>query len=175
MEDLRYPIGIFVKPEHITDEQIQAWISEIEVLPSKLRQAVTELTDEQLNTPYRPDGWTVRQVVHHIADSHMNCVIRFKLALTEELPTIKAYEEKEWALLGDSIHTPIEVSLELITALHEKWVILLKSMSAANFERAFIHPKSGETKLATALGMYRWHGNHHLAHIKGLIERMGWN
>ncbi|MCR8641260.1 bacillithiol transferase BstA [Paenibacillus sp. N1-5-1-14] len=175
MENLQYPIGTFVKPDQITEEQLAAWIQEIETLPSRLREAVEGLSNEQLDTPYRPGGWSVRQVVHHLGDSHINCVIRFKLALTEELPTIKPYEEQEWALLGDCVHTPIEVSLELLTALHEKWVILLKSMSAANFDRAFLHPVNGETKLDKATGLYAWHGNHHLAHITSLAERMGWN
>jgi uncharacterized damage-inducible protein DinB len=172
MENLQYPIGKFNFSGPITTEQREIWINEIEKAPSKLRAAVQGLSEQQLNTPYREGGWTVRQVVHHLADSHMNSYIRFKLALTEELPTIKAYEEAEWAELSD-YSLPIDVSLTLLDALHVRWVTLLRSLSSDQFNRSFIHPSSGETRLDKNLGIYAWHGNHHIAHITSLRIRLG--
>lgn len=174
MEDLRYPIGVFHWSGQASEEQLQRWIQEIEELPVLLRLAVKGLDTEQLDTPYRPEGWTVRQVVHHVADSHINSYIRFKLALTEDQPTIKPYEEALWAELADSTTLPVETSLALLDALHLRWVTVLRAMSAADFERSFVHPVSGVLTLAQAAGLYSWHGRHHLAHITSLKERMGW-
>jgi uncharacterized damage-inducible protein DinB len=174
MEKLQFPIGKFNHTGIISNEQRELWINEIAQAPEKLRQAVLGLTDNQLDTAYRPQGWTIRQVVHHIADSHMNSYIRFKLALTEDLPTIKPYEEARWAELSDSVSLPVEISLQLLDSLHLRWVDVLRNTEAAAFNRSFIHPESGETPLAKNLGIYAWHGNHHIAHITGLRDRMGW-
>ncbi|MFB9325703.1 YfiT family bacillithiol transferase [Paenibacillus aurantiacus] len=173
--DYRYPIGPFAHEGAVTPEQRETWIREIEKLPAKLRLAVEGLSEEQLDTPYREGGWTVRQVVHHVADSHMNSLTRFKLALTEDQPTIKPYAEERWAELADTRTAPVELSLHLIEALHERWVLLLESLTEAEFERAFYHPESGETvPLDRSLGIYAWHGNHHAAHITALRARKGW-
>jgi uncharacterized damage-inducible protein DinB len=173
-ESLRFPIGKFLKNVEITDEVLKTWISEIEELPERLREATENLTDEQLDTPYRPGGWTLRQVVHHVGDSHMNSFIRFKLALTEDVPTIKPYEEALWAELPDGKDMPVDVSLQLLKALHERWVVLLKSLSDEQLNRKFIHLDSGEVLLKTNIGVYAWHGKHHLAHITSLKNRMNW-
>ena len=174
LEQLRYPIGTFQKPAEITQEILHSWIADIEVLPELLRQAVAGLTEEQLLLPYRPQGWTVRQTVNHVADSHANAFIRFKLALTEDTPTIKPYEEHLWAELEDGKNASIEWSLVMLEMLHKRWVMLLKSMTTDQFERKFMHP---ETKHLNALrsvtGMYSWHGKHHTAHITSLREREG--
>jgi uncharacterized damage-inducible protein DinB len=143
-------------------------------LPARMRRAVAGLTDQQLNTPYREGGWTVRQVVHHVPDSHLNAYIRFKLAVTEQNPTIKPYDETAWAQLKDSELTPIEVSLALLESLHARWTVLLRSLSESDFQRKFVHPESGPHDLDWLLGLYAWHGNHHVAHITGLRERMEW-
>jgi len=135
---------------------------------------VEGLSDDQLETPYREGGWTVRQLIHHVADSHANSYVRFKLALTEEWPTIKLYDEAAWALLADSKATPVDVSLSLITALHTRWVALLESLTDADFHRGYNHPESGRQNLATALALYDWHSRHHTAHITRLRERMNW-
>ncbi|BBH18735.1 putative metal-dependent hydrolase [Paenibacillus baekrokdamisoli] len=173
--DARYPIGHFESNGAITSAQRAAWIEELEQLPSQLAAAVNDLSQEQLNTPYREEGWTVRQVIHHIADSHMNSYTRFKLALTEDRPTIRPYYEDRWAELADTTTAPIALSLVLIKALHERWVILLKTMSEADYARTFFHPESEKTiALDYNLGVYAWHGKHHLAHITKLAERMGW-
>jgi hypothetical protein len=174
MENLKYPIGKFQYEGAITAEQRDIWIKEIAEAPQKLRLAVQGLSDSQLDTPYRPDGWTVRQVVHHVADSHINSYIRFKLALTEDLPTIKPYDEAKWAELSDSVYLPVEISLQLLDALHLRWVDVLRSTTVEAFNRSFIHPESGETPLAKNLGIYAWHGNHHIAHITSLRDRMDW-
>jgi hypothetical protein len=174
MEKLQYPIGKFLYEGTVTAEQRDIWIKEIAEAPQKLRLAVQGLSESQLDTPYRPDGWTVRQVVHHVADSHMNSYIRFKLALTEDLPTIKPYDEARWAELSDSKYLPVEISLQLLDSLHLRWVDLLRSTIAEAFNRSFIHPDSGETTLAKNLGIYAWHGNHHIAHITSLRDRMNW-
>ncbi|WP_028595681.1 YfiT family bacillithiol transferase [Paenibacillus assamensis] len=163
----QYPIGTFTWEGTITSEQRQQWIAEIEHLPAKLRALVEGLSEQQLETPYREGGWTIRQVVHHIADSHMNSIARFKLALTEDVPTIKPYDEAKWVALGDSIDVDVEVSLALIEALHRKWVILLQSMTEQDFQRTFYHPDSQqEIRLDYNVGLYAWHGNHHAAHIE---------
>lgn len=171
--DLRYPIGPFVEPTVIHSEQISNWIKEMEIAPTNLRKAVEGLSASQLDTPYRPEGWTIRQVVHHIPDSHMNSYIRFKSALTEEEPTIRPYFEDRWAELPDS-NLPIECSLDLLDSLHKRWTKLLYSLDSNELNRSFLHPESGAVKLSAAIGMYAWHGNHHIAHIKALRKRMGW-
>ena len=171
--DLRYPIGLHATTEPPTPEQVSAWTDDIAALPADLRRAVAPLTDSQLNTPYRADGWTVRQVVHHLPDSHMNSLIRFKWALTEERPVIKAYDEKGWAALPDT-SGPIDHSLDLLTALHARWVDLLRSLSWAQLQCEFVHPESGAATLAATIGVCAWHGRHHLAHIQRLTEREGW-
>ena len=172
-DDLKYPIGPFVPPDTLTPEQVDTWIDEIAALPAALRQAVTPLTEAQLDTPYRPSGWTVRQVVHHVPDSHLNSLIRFKWALTEDRPTIKAYDEKSWATLPDYRAVPIAHSLDLLETLHVRWVGLLRSLSWAQLQREFVHPESGPSSLAETVGASAWHGRHHLAHIERLIERAG--
>lgn len=173
-EDLRYPIGEFDRNYDVSSDARAARIATIRSLPAQVAEAVHGLTDEQLDTEYRPGGWTVRQTVHHIADSHMNSLVRFKLALTEDdAPTIRPYYEDRWAELGDS-KLPVEVSLKLIGAVHERWAALLESMSDQDFQRKFIHPETGEWPLDGALALYDWHSRHHLAHITNLKARMGW-
>ena len=171
--DERYPIGKFEFKGEITNEMVKTWIEEIEELPELLRSAVKNMNMEQLATPYRLGGWTVRQVVHHLADSHMNAYIRIKMALTEENPTIKPYQEEKWAELPDS-KSPINVSLELLTALHKRLVQLLRSLSPNDLKKTFLHPESGEVSVGRNIGMYAWHGRHHLAHITSLVSRKGW-
>jgi uncharacterized damage-inducible protein DinB len=172
--DLRFPIGRF-KPElPLTPARREALIGIIAGTPEKLREAVRGLSAEQLDTPYRPGGWTVRQVVHHLPDSHLNSYVRFKLALTEERPTIKPYEEDRWAELADTFNTPIEVSLTMLESLHVRWVNLLRSLPAADWQRTLLHPQNGEMTLDHVLGLYAWHGPHHVAQITALRERMGW-
>ena len=175
MADLRFPVGEFqMSEESLTDQQRQQLIGQIAETPTRLREAVRGLSEEQLDTPYRPEGWSVRQVVHHVPDSHLNSYVRFKLALTEDEPTIKPYDEAQWATLEDSRATPIEVSLTLLEALHERWVTLLKSLSAADFARVFKHPERGKISLDQNVALYAWHGRHHVAHITALRERLGW-
>jgi DinB superfamily len=171
--DLRYPIGKPERPEHLTDEQRREFIDAIAVAPAKLRAAVTGLTQQQLDTPYRPGGWTVRQVVHHLPDSHMNAYVRFKLALTENEPTIKPYHEGAWANLPDS-KAAIEPSLALLDALHQRWIVLLGTLAPADWQKKFNHPESGPNTLDRALAVYGWHGRHHVAHITSLRERNSW-
>ncbi len=174
MTDPRYPIGEFKFEGAIDAAQRQQWISEIASQPAKLREAVANLSDVQLDTPYRDGGWTVRQVVHHVPDSHMNSYSRFKLALTEDNPTIKPYDEEAWGNLADS-KLPAEVSLRLLESLHERWVVLLKSLTETDFEKTFAHPQSKETlTLARTLGLYAWHGNHHIAHVTELRKNKSW-
>ena len=175
IEQLKYPIGKYKRPETITPSHISEWIDEIEILPGRLKKTVNGLSEMQLETPYREGGWTVRQVVHHVPDSHMNAYIRFKWSLTEDKPTIKLYFESKWAELDDGKNSPVDVSLSLLEALHRRWVLLLRSMSPADFKRTFIHPDQGkELSLEHLAGMYAWHGQHHLAHIQRLKERMKW-
>ncbi|MDQ0208522.1 YfiT family bacillithiol transferase [Alkalicoccobacillus murimartini] len=171
--DLRYPIGQFDQQTIINRDQIEQWIKDIEQAPIQLREAVQGLTDSQLDESYRPGGWTIRQVVHHVPDSHMNAYIRFKLALTEDHPTIRPYYEDRWADLPDSKH-PIEASLQMLEALHNRWTKLLHALNDSDLERVFLHPESGEVKLATNIGIYAWHGKHHIAHVTSLRERMAW-
>jgi hypothetical protein len=172
--DLQYPIGKFQWEGVITDEQRRQLIDQIEQAPAQLRQAVAGLTQEQVDTPYRPGGWTVRQVVHHLADSHMNAYVRFRLALTEDEPTIKPFDQERWAALEDARTAPLEPSLSMLESLHRRGVLLLKSLSPAAFARTFRHPEIGVVTLDKYLGMYAWHGRHHIAHITALRERMGW-
>jgi uncharacterized damage-inducible protein DinB len=174
MTDFQYPIGKFKFPEKISDQDRQAFIQQIEEAPAALWSAVTGLSDKQLDTPYREGGWTVRQVVHHLADSHMNALARFKLAMTEDQPAIKTYDQKRWAELPDAKTAPVVVSLGLVDMVHKRLVVLLKSMSAADFARTMDHPEQGIVTLDGYLGLYAWHGRHHIAHITALRERMGW-
>ena len=151
-----------------------AHLETLRMLPERLRAAVRGLSDPQLDTPYRPEGWTLRQVVHHVADSHANCYIRFKLALTEDWPTIKPYDEVAWANLSDSRRLPVEVSLAMLEALHGRWVALLESMSEEDFHKGYVHPEQGRQNLAKALALYDWHSRHHTSHITSLRARQGW-
>lgn len=172
--DLRYPAGRFQRPDAVTPELLRTWTDEIAALPAELRSSVAGLSDEQLDTPYRPDGWTVRQVVHHVADSHINSYTRFRLALTENEPLIKPYDEARWAELEDARTMPVSVSLALIDALHERWTVLLRSMDPSQFERCFRHPELGKLTLGVTAALYAWHSRHHLAHINSLRARSGW-
>jgi uncharacterized damage-inducible protein DinB len=176
MIDLRYPIGPFTVLGDITPAHREGWITEIGEAPAQLRAAVHGLTETQFDTPYRPEGWTVRQVVHHVPDSHLNAYLRFKLALTEENPTIKPYLEARWAELPDTAQTQVGVSLMLLEALHRRWMILSRSMSETQWERTFFHPEQQKSvRLDQALALYAWHGRHHVAQITGLRDRMGWS
>jgi DinB superfamily len=172
--DLRYPIGPFAFEGPLTDGRRQRFIDQIAETPAKLCAAVEGLSPQQLDTPYRPGGWTVRQVVHHLPDSHLNSYIRFKLALTEEEPTIKPYYEDRWAELEDARHAPLDISLTLLESLHRRWVMLLGSLAAKDFARTFLHPELGVMSLDKNLSLYAWHGRHHVAHIMSLRERSGW-
>jgi hypothetical protein len=178
MTDLRYPIGKFQWAVPENDDRAAkdraGYIEVLSQLPSQMRAAIHDLRPEQLDTPYRPDGWTVRQVVHHVPDSHMNAYIRFKLALTEEQPAIRPYNEAEWAKLPDSSLTPVEVSLQLLDSLHSRWINLLRAMPASDFERTLYHPEHGVLTLDRMLAMYAWHSKHHLAHVTSLCGRMEW-
>ncbi len=175
MDRLRYPIGKFEVPQQITDKHIEDWIEVLELFPTRLENLVNDLNDEQLNTPYRDGGWTVRQVVHHCADSHHNSYIRFKWALTEDTPIIKAYFEKNWAELIDAKHAPIDMSLNHLKAVHSKLVYLLKRLNPEHLHRSFIHPeKNSEVSLKQNIGQYAWHSNHHYAHIEELLKRKNW-
>jgi hypothetical protein len=175
MTDPRYPIGKFGFEGAIDAKQRGAWIDEIAAQPSRLREAVIGFNEAQLDTPYRDGGWTVRQVVHHVPDSHMNAYIRFKLAVTENNPMIKPYDETAWAELADS-KLPVDVSLRLLESVHERWVVLLESLSEADFEKTYFHPESKKTfVLKNVLGLYAWHGSHHIAHVTELKKRMNWS
>ena len=172
-EDLRFPIGKFDADFEVTAEKIESFIETIADLPNDLESAVAGLSEEQLDTKYRPEGWTIRQVVHHVADSHLNSFCRFKLALTEEFPTIRGYDEASWAELSDS-KMPVEVSLKMIDGIHSRWTNLLRSMSIEDFERKLNHPESGEWTLGKMLGLYDWHSRHHTAHIESLKSKSNW-
>jgi hypothetical protein len=174
LEALQYPIGRFVPPSAAEPARVRAWIAQIAALPRDLRAAVEPLDARQLDTPYRPGGWSGRQVVQHLADSHMNSVIRFKWALTEERPLIKAYFEERWAELPDVRAVPVSVALDLLDSLHARWVGLLSALGTAELAREFVHPQSGPISLGANVGVYAWHGRHHLAHIEGLARRAGW-
>ncbi|MGA8762988.1 MAG: putative metal-dependent hydrolase [Candidatus Sulfotelmatobacter sp.] len=174
MTDLRYPIGKFTYDGPPTAEQRRNLLHDIEEAPNRLRAAVKGLSEEQLDTPYRTEGWTVRQVVHHVPESHMNAYIRFKLALTEDEPTIKPYEEQLWAELPDVKETPIEVSLAMMDSLHDRWVRVLRLIKPEQWNRTFRHPHLGVVSLEKNLALYSWHGRHHVAHITSLRERNNW-
>ncbi len=174
VSDLRYPIGKFNWPAGISESERRAYLDDLEAAPARLRAAVAGLTPAQLSTPYRDGGWTVRQLVHHVPDSHLNSYVRFKLALTEDEPMIKTYEEKLWAQLPDSENTPIETSLVLLESLHKRWVTLLRSLSPSDWSRKMRHPEWGTKSLDQILAQYAWHGKHHVAHITSLRDRMSW-
>lgn len=174
-DDLRYPIGPFRYAGDGSPAQRDQWLGEIAAAPGNLRAAVAGLSPLQLDTPYRPEGWTVRQVVHHLPDSHLNAYTRIKLALTEEEPTIKPYEEARWAELPDARTGPVEPSLALLDFLHQRWLLLLRNMGPADFARRYRHPEHGRMfELDEVLAMYAWHGKHHVAHITSLRRRMAW-
>ncbi|MFZ9003990.1 MAG: YfiT family bacillithiol transferase [Robiginitalea sp.] len=173
-QKLRYPIGHFDVPERITDLLLHNWISDLKRFPDKLSDLVQPLDARQLDTPYRPGGWTIRQVVHHLADSHHNSYMRFKWALTESTPLIKVYDEKSWASLFDSQTGPINLSLNHLRAVHEKLVYLLEGLDRGHLKRKFRHPESGLTSLEENVGRYVWHGNHHYAHIENLLRAKEW-
>ena len=172
--NLSYPIGRFDFQQTIAPEQLPGLITQISAAPTALRAAVLGLTDEQLDTPYRPGGWTVRQTVHHVADSHMTSFLRLRMALTEDTPAIKGYDQAAWGELADSRTAPIEPSLQIIENVHLRWVWLLRSLAVEDFARGFRHSELGVLRLDTTLGLYAWHGRHHVAHITGLRDRNGW-
>jgi uncharacterized damage-inducible protein DinB len=172
--DPRYPIGKYHRVKDATPEMRRQAIAEIAVAPARLRAAVAGLSDEQLETPYREGGWSVRQLVHHVADSHMNAYVRFKLALAETTPTIKPYEEKDWAEFVDAKTLPVAVSLNLLDALHERWVVFLSELKQEDFARTFVHPEHGAQSVEWLLFLYAWHGRHHVAHVTELRKRKGW-
>ncbi len=177
--DLQYPIGKFTWNRSgegllASEAERREWIHEIEQTPARLRAAVAGLSEAQLDTPYRPGGWTVRQVVHHLPDSHLNAYVRFRLGLTEDEPPVKTYQESRWAELADARTAPAEISLTLLETLHARWVMLLKSLRAEDFARALKHPEMGRVTLEKYLALYAWHGKHHVAHITSLRERSGW-
>jgi uncharacterized damage-inducible protein DinB len=174
MPDPRYPIGKFSYAGPPTPEQKQRYLTDIEQTPSRLRAALRGLSEQQLDTPYRDGGWTLRQVAHHVPDSHMNSYIRFKLALTEDEPTIKGYMEDRWAELPEANHAPIEVSLALLDSLHQRWMLMLRQLTDAEWKRTFRHSELGPMSLEKSLALYSWHGRHHVAHITSLREKMGW-
>ena len=174
MSDLQYPIGKFQRPASLSADQRRSATEAIAAAPADLRSAVRGLNEAQLDTPYRPGGWTVRQVLHHVPDSHSNAYTRFKLALTEDVPTIKPYDEAAWARLEDSRTTPIETSLTMMDALHDRWVHLIQSLAPADFARTLNHPENGVMNLDQLLALYAWHGAHHVAHITNLRSRNNW-
>ena len=175
LETLRYPVGKFIFPDKVSAEEISLMIKIIDELPSKLRDAVNDMSQEQLNTPYREGGWTVRQVVHHLFDSHSNSYTRMKLAMTEDNPTIKPYMEARWAELEDGKNAPVELGLNLLELLHTRWIMFLRSLTGQDLQRTFIHPENKRRQtIAQTIALYAWHSRHHLAHITELKKRMGW-
>ena len=174
MEDLRYPIGPFQPKSPLTESERKQLIRQIAETPSLLRKAIANLDDAKLDTPYRPGGWTGRQVVHHLPDSHLNSYVRFKLALTEHEPTIRPYEQQQWAEMPEAKNAPVDISLDLLETLHRRWVIVLEHLSPADFARTLLHPESGTMNLDRLLQLYAWHGRHHVAHITQLRKRNGW-
>ncbi|HXQ97589.1 MAG TPA: putative metal-dependent hydrolase [Candidatus Limnocylindrales bacterium] len=173
-EDLRYPVGKWEKKGPFTPTERKQMIDSVEATPNRFRSAVAGLNDKQLDTPYRHGGWTVRQTVHHVADSHMNAYIRFRLGVTEAEPTVKPYDEKQWADLLDARTAPVDISLEIIDGIHRRWAILLHSVREIDFNRAVRHPENGVMSLDDVLALYEWHGRHHAAHITALRTRNGW-
>jgi uncharacterized damage-inducible protein DinB len=175
MDDLRYPIGKFHSVKRpLTDDERRARIEALVALPTRMRAAIRGLSDEQLDTPYREAGWSVRQLVHHVVDSHVNAYVRFRLALTEENPTVRPYDEKRWAELPDATTQPAEVSLAMLDALHARWGALLAALDAESFARTLRHPEIGEITLDFLVELYAWHGAHHAAHVEQLRARRGW-
>ncbi|MFT3680049.1 MAG: putative metal-dependent hydrolase [Ferruginibacter sp.] len=174
MDNLSFPIGKY-EPKPFSEQQLKEWIIDIQFLPQHIENAITNLDETQLDTPYRPGGWTVKQLVHHVADSHMNAFIRFKLGLTEDNPTIKPYEQDEWVKMADVQNIPVNVSVTLLHALHTRWTAVVKNISGAEWDRTVVHPEHGrQMTLWFLLGMYAWHSRHHTAHITSLRERMKW-
>lgn len=173
MDQLKYPIGKFEYNDPSDEKQFAVWIDDIETLPIRLINSIISLSGEQLNTPYRKGGWTIRQVIHHLADSHLNAFIRTKLLLTEDEPTIKPYDEKTWAKLTDN-DLSIEPSLQIIKGVHNRWAHVLKNIDSADWDCILNHPENGSMNLKNLTAMYAWHGNHHLAHITSLKERKNW-
>ncbi len=174
MEDLRYPIGKYI-PQPFSNQQKEQWLLDVLFLPKAVEMAIENLDEAQLQMPYRPNGWTLVQLVHHIADSHLNAYTRFKLGLTEENPTIKPYDENAWSLLNDVQNVPINVSITLLHAVHERWYAAIKNLTDEQWQRTVVHPEHGKTMtLYFLLGMYAWHGKHHTAHITSLKERNNW-
>ncbi len=174
MSNPRYPIGKFSYSGPLTPEQKQQYLNDIEQTPARLRAILSGLSNQQLDTPYREGGWTPRQVAHHVADSHLNSYIRFKLALTEDEPTIKGYKEDRWAELPEAKHAPVEVSLALLDSLHQRWMLMLRAFTDAEWKRTFRHSELGPMSLEKTLALYSWHGRHHVAHVASLREKMGW-
>ena len=174
MDDLRYPVGKFDFPISVSTQELTTFINHIAETPARMRAAIAGLSESQLDTPYRPGGWTIRQVAHHVPDSHMNSYVRFRLALTEDEPVIKPYEEARWAELSDARGMPVEPSLVLLESLHARWVPLLRSLSDADWKRNFRHPELGLVSLENNAALYAWHGRHHVSHITGVRQRMGW-
>jgi uncharacterized damage-inducible protein DinB len=170
MSDRQFPIGKFAPPATITAADRAGWIERLSTAPKRLREIAEELTPAQLRTPYREGGWTARQVIHHVPDSHMNGYIRFKLGLTEDNPVIKPYDEKAWALLSDAVRTPIETSMDLLAALHERWLVVIAGMREEDWKRQFTHPQLGPMTLERQLGLYAWHGDHHIAHVQSVLD-----
>jgi hypothetical protein len=174
MEDLKYPIGKYV-PQPFSDKQLQEWVRDIQFLPQDLENSILNLDEAQINTPYRPEGWTVKQLIHHVADSHMNAYIRFKLGLTENNPTIKPYDEALWAEMSDTKNLPVNLSLTLLHALHTRWVEVIKNIKGDEWNRTIFHPEAKkEMTIWYLLGSYAWHSKHHTAHLTRLRERMNW-
>ena len=174
LDDLRYPIGKHNVRAPIDDAAVKAAIRDIRELPDHLAAAVAGLSDKQLDTPYRQGGWTIRQVAHHLPDSHLNAYTRLKLALTEDVPVIKTYDEERWAELPDARTLPVEPSLSLLRGLHARWASLLEGLSQAELQRELMHPEAGKFSMAQMTGLYGWHSRHHVAHITSLRKRSGW-
>jgi len=175
LEQLRYPIGRWKRSRDPAAEQTRESIEAIADAPVALRRAVSGLSEEQLDTPYRPEGWTVRQVVHHFVDSHVNSYVRFRLAMTEQEPTIRPYDEKAWAELADAREAPIAISLHLADALHDRWTRLLRSFDETDLKRCYFHPDIGKLNVVDTISTYAWHCRHHIAHVTSLRQRMGWS
>ncbi|MEM1055780.1 MAG: YfiT family bacillithiol transferase [Bacteroidota bacterium] len=174
-DDLRYPVGRFSHDGPISEATLREWVAEIAALPARMHEAAAGLTDDYLDTPYRPGGWTLRQVIHHVPDSHLNAYIRFKWTLTEDTPTIKPYDEGAWANLGDVNALPVQAPLAFLEALHARWVGLMRTLTDEQWDRRYYHPHDEmHVSLRMAAGTYAWHGHHHLAHLTTTIQREGW-
>ncbi len=174
MEDLKFPIGKYIE-QPFSEEQLKEWLLDIQLLPQQIEYAVTNFDEHQLNTPYREGGWTVKQLVHHVADSHMNAYIRFKLGLSEDNPVIKPYDQDAWAKMPDTENLPINISITILYAVHLRWYEILKNISGSEWDRTVVHPEyNKKMSLWYLLGLYAWHSKHHTAHITKLRERMAW-